>query len=205
MVVQWLKETVQVQTYARYVVTNGGESLVRITISGHPGSGTSTLVSGICQAKGWSSLNGGEIFRQEAKNRNLTLSEFGKLCAEDFSVDRSLDEVLKSNMTDDNGPEVMESRLSGWWAHLLELDCIRLWLDVSEQVRAGRVVDRESISIEQALANNRKRSKVDLERYQEMYGLNPEDSTPYTHVIDASGLNKEEVLSSALEILEGIK
>ena len=108
-------------------------------------------------------------------------------------------------MTDDNGPEVMESRLSGWWAHLLELDCIRLWLDVSEQVRAGRVVDRESISIEQALANNSKRSKVDLERYQEMYGLNPEDSTPYTHVIDASGLNKEEVLSSALEILEGIK
>ena len=51
--------------------------MVRITISGHPGSGTSTLVAAICEARGWSSLNGGDIFRQEAKNRNFSLGEFG--------------------------------------------------------------------------------------------------------------------------------
>ena len=111
---------------ARYAAMNGGETLVKITISGHPGSGTSTLVKGICDSKGWTSLNGGDIFRSEAKNRGLSLSEFGDLCANDFSVDKSLDEILKSNMTDMNGPDVMESRLSGWWAHLLELDCIRI-------------------------------------------------------------------------------
>ncbi|RJU99968.1 MAG: hypothetical protein DWC06_07780 [Candidatus Poseidoniales archaeon] len=176
--------------------------LVRITISGHPGSGTSTLVSGICEAKGWSSLNGGEIFRQEAKSRGLSLSEFGDLCKNDFSVDKSLDEILKSNMSDPNGPDVMESRLSGWWAHLLELDCKRLWVEVNEEIRAQRVVDREGISLEQAISNNRERSKIDLERYMEMYGLNPEDNTPYTHVIDASALTKQEVLSEALKILE---
>jgi CMP/dCMP kinase len=176
--------------------------LVRITISGHPGSGTSTLVSAICDAKGWSSLNGGDIFRQEAKNRNVSLSEFGKICAEDESVDRSLDDILKLRMSDSEGPEVMESRLCGWWAHLLELDCIRLWLNVSESVRASRVVDREGISIDLAMSNNSKRSRVDLARFQEMYGLDPEDSTPYTHVIDASGLTREEVLEAALKILE---
>ena len=72
---------------------NGGETLVKITISGHPGSGTSTLVDAICEIKSWSSLNGGEIFRMEAKNRGLSLSEFGDLCANDFSVDKSLDEI----------------------------------------------------------------------------------------------------------------
>ena len=187
---------------AKYVVMNGGETLVKITISGHPGSGTSTLVSSICEAKGWNSLNGGEIFRQEAKNRNLSLRQFGRMCSEDLSIDRSLDEILKSKMSDPNGPEVMESRLSGWWAHLLELDCVRLWLDVNESVRAERVVSRENISLNEALSNNRKRSDVDLARYQELYGLNPEDSTPYTHVIEASGLTKGEVLESALRILE---
>jgi hypothetical protein len=38
-----------------------------------------------------------------------------------------------------------------------------------------------------------------------MYGLNPEDVTPYTHVIDASGLTIEEVLEAALKILEEVE
>ena len=54
-VAQWLKGTVLAQMFAKSVVTSGGETLPRITISGHPGSGTSTLVDGICNAKGWSS------------------------------------------------------------------------------------------------------------------------------------------------------
>ena len=190
---------------ARYVVTSGGEIMVRITISGHPGSGTSTLVGAICLNKGWTSLNGGEIFRQEAKNRNLSLSEFANLCATDFTVDSYLDDILKSKMVEPDGPKVMESRLSGWWAHLLELDCIRLWIEVSDTVRAERVVGREGISFEEALVSNNNRSQKDLARYEEMYGLNPEERTPYTHVIDASGLTKEEVLTSALKILEEVQ
>jgi hypothetical protein len=38
-----------------------------------------------------------------------------------------------------------------------------------------------------------------------MYGLNPEERTPYTHVIDASALTKEEVLSSTLAFLEEVQ
>ena len=194
---------VQVLTFAKSAVMNGGETLPRITISGHPGSGTSTLVDGICKAKGWSSLNGGQIFRDEAKNRGMNLAEFGDLCANDFSVDKSLDEILKSNMLNPDGPEVMESRLSGWGAHLLELDCLRIWLHVSEEVRAQRVVNREGIPLEEALLDNRKRSEIDLARYQEMYGINPEDSTPYTHVVDASDLDSVGVLDAVMGILEG--
>ena len=188
---------------AKSVVMNGGEILPQITISGHPGSGTSSLVDGICKAKGWTSLNGGQIFRDEANNRGLSLAEFGDLCASDFSVDKSLDEILKSNMLDPEGPDVMESRLSGWWAHLLELDCKRIWLEVSEEIRAQRVVNREGISLEEAISANRKRSEIDLARYQEMYGLNPEAHTPYTHVVNASNLDLDGVLNSVLEILEG--
>ena len=45
--------------------------------------------------------------------------------------------------------------------------------------------------------------EVDLARYQEMYGINPEDTTPYTHVIDASNLDSAGVLDTVLHILEG--
>ncbi len=184
---------------------NGGEILPKITISGHPGSGTSTLVRGICDVKGWSSLNGGDIFRQEAKNRGLSLSEFEKVCSEDETVDKSLDEILKNHILDENGHEVLESRLCGWWAYNLEIDCVRLWLNANEKARAERVVMREGLAFDVALYNNQQRTAVDRLRFEEMYGLNPEDEKPYTHIIDASDLNAEQVLLQTLEILEGVE
>ena len=184
---------------------NGGETLVKITISGHPGSGTSTLVKGICDSMGWTSLNGGDIFRSEAKNRGLSLAEFEKICSEDESVDKSLDDILKQHILQPDGYDVMESRLCGWWAFKLDVDCIRLWLHANEDSRAERVVTREGLTIEEATSSNRERTNVDRLRFDRMYGLNPEDSTPYTHVIDASGLTKEEVIASTLKILEEVQ
>ena len=180
------------------------KSLPKITISGHPGSGTSTLVKGICNAKGWSSLNGGDIFRQEAKKQGFSLAEFEKICSNDESVDKSLDEILKQHILDD-GHEVMESRLCGWWAYNLEVDCVRLWLSASEDARAERVVMREGLSLEEALSSNKQRTHVDKIRFQQMYGLDPEDETPYTHIIDGSELTAEQVLLEAMKILEGIE
>lgn len=178
--------------------------MVKITISGHPGSGTSTLVKGICNHFSWNFLNGGQIFRDEAERREMTLSEFGDLCANDFSVDKYLDDILKENMLKNDGPEVIESRLSGWWAYKLNLDCVRLWVEVSEKVRAERVVEREGISLETALSQNSKRSQKDSARYLEMYGLSPADREPYSHVIDASEIDADEVLVKVIKILEDL-
>lgn len=161
-------------------------------------------MKGICNHFSWNFLNGGQIFRDEAERRELTLSEFGDLCANDFSVDKSLDDILKENMLKNDGPEVIESRLSGWWAYKLNLDCVRLWVDVSEKVRAERVVEREGISLETALSQNAKRSQKDSARYLEMYGLSPADSEPYSHVIDASEIDADEVLEKVIKILEDL-
>lgn len=173
-----------------------------MTISGHPGSGTSTLVSGICQELEWKSLNGGDIFRIEAKKRKLSLSEFEKLCAEDPKVDESLDQELRQQMQDSNGVEVIESRLSGWWAHNLELDCVRIWLHADEETRAERVMSREGTSLSVAMYENKARAEVDRRRFDKMYGIDIEDMAPYTHIIDVSDLDASQVLSDVLSILE---
>lgn len=174
----------------------------KITISGHPGSGTSSLVEKLMEHYNWGSVNGGQIFRDEAKARNLSLAEFGKLCNDDESIDRELDEKLKQYITDGE-IEIVESRLSGWWAYKLDSQCVRLWLDVSDDERANRVVAREGISFEQALQENSERAKIDSQRYMAMYGLNLEDKQPYTHVVDATHIGLDEVFSLTLEILEG--
>jgi cytidylate kinase len=178
--------------------------MLKVTVSGHPGSGTSTLVSLLCETKGWSSLNGGELFRQEAKRRNMSLSDFGQLCKEDLEVDRQLDALLKEEMmrTDEDAPSVIESRLSGWWAYKLGLSAPRIWLEVDDIERAKRVQAREGGDLNSIIEANQQRSKVDEHRFDELYGLLPQQTEPYTHIINASDLNPQEVLASVLDILE---
>lgn len=178
-----------------------GVSMPKITISGHPGSGTSTLVSRLVDHFDWRFLNGGQVFREEAKSRNMSLEEFGELCVSDTNIDKLLDEKLRQKILE-NEIEVVESRLSGWWAFKLSMNCPRIWLHVDENERAKRVVAREGILFEQALEDNRKRLLLDSKRYQELYNLTVDDEEPYTHVIDATSINAQQLLTKVVAILE---
>lgn len=180
----------------------GRVDMVRLTVSGHPGSGTSTLVRGLMDRFGWTCLNGGDVFREEAKRRGMSLGDFGELCKNELDVDRSLDELLRQRMQGDDSADIVESRLAGWWAYKLELPILRLWLDVSDEERARRVSNREGLTLEEALHANRQRSAVDGERFKMLYDLLPEDPEPYTHVLDATVLNASQILDAVVAILE---
>ena len=180
----------------------GRVNMVRLTVSGHPGSGTSTLVRGLMDRFGWNCLNGGDVFREEAKRRGMSLSDFGELCKNELDVDRSLDELLRERMQGDHSADIVESRLAGWWAYKLELPILRLWLDVSDEERARRVASREGLPFESALEANRQRSEVDAERFRLLYDLLPEDPEPYTHVLEATNLNATEILERIVAVLE---
>ena len=77
-----------------YVETSGDDPLLIPTISGPPGSGTSTLVTKIAESRGWSSINGGDVFRDEASRRGLTVEQSNE-AKKDLDVDRALDSYCK--------------------------------------------------------------------------------------------------------------
>jgi predicted cytidylate kinase len=182
---------------------NGGVKLAaRVTISGHPGSGTSTLVSGLCKTLNWTKLNGGELFRDMANERGVTLEEFGQQCMEDDSVDQALDKLLVETMLGNDSPEIVESRLAGWWAYKNDLQCPRIWVDVSERVRAERVVSREGGSVDEQMELIRERMSYDGSRYSDYYGIDIASHEPYTCVIKTDDLPIEGVLEHVLQHLE---
>ena len=166
-----------------------------LTVSGPPGSGTSTLVGKLCEDRGWSSVNGGDIFREQASERGLSVAEFSALCKQDLDVDRSLDDILKQVMSDPDGPEVVESRLCGWWAEELGLSCLRIWVSVSEEERARRIQNREGGDYQTSLEISRQRQSDDMERYRELYGIDLDDMRPYNLVVDADELDAEGVFA----------
>ncbi len=183
---------------------SGSDALPQVTISGLAGSGTSTLVEGLCNAKGWEYLNGGIVFRSEAERRGMELSAFAQLCRSDLEVDKRLDEELQRHMLKADGPQIVESRLAGWWAYQLELPAKRIWLEVSLEERTRRVVQREGGDLEFRKQEIIHRENEDLHRFHELYRLNPADMTPYTDIVEADELSAEEVLSIVLEIIEGV-
>ena len=95
----------------QYLFSRMGVNMVRITVSGHPGSGTSTLVQSLVKRYDWTSLNGGDVFREEAQRREMTLADFGRLCNDEPEVDRSLDALLRERMQGSDAADVVESRL----------------------------------------------------------------------------------------------
>jgi cytidylate kinase len=84
----------------------------------------------------------------------------------------------------------------------LKIDCVRLWIDVSDEERAQRVVAREGGTVSQALEANAKRSAIDAARFSELYNILPQDREAYTHVLDAGEMSIDEVFSAVTIILE---
>ncbi len=175
---------------------SGDETLLKVTISGPPGSGTSTLVSRIASSRGWSSLNGGDVFREEARARGLTVGQLSSDAKEDLDVDRSLDSLLQQRMSSHDSPEIIESRLSGWWAHKNSLNCLRVWVNVSEQERAKRIQKREGGDFDDCLRKSQNRQRDDMERYSILYGINLDDMSPYNLVVDADEMDELEVFQA---------
>ena len=147
-------------------------------------------------------MNGGQIFRDTAASKGMSLEAFGQYCIEDESVDKELDQMLTNVMLSDESPEIIESRLAGWWAFKHDLLCPRIWVEVSEEIRAIRVVNREGGAQSTQLALIRERMQYDAARYKQLYNIDIDSKEPYTCIIEADSLNAEEVLTVALEHLE---
>ncbi len=179
-----------------YAEASGDEILLKVTISGPPGSGTSTLVSRIASSRGWSSMNGGDVFREEARTKGLTVEQLSSEAKENLDIDRSLDSLLQKRMSSPDSPEIVESRLSGWWAHKNKLSCLKVWVNVSDEERARRIQKREGGELEECLRKSQKRQKDDMERYSTLYGIDLDDMSPYNLVIDADEKDELEVFQA---------
>ncbi|HJM18590.1 MAG TPA: AAA family ATPase [Candidatus Thalassarchaeaceae archaeon] len=177
--------------------------MLKVTISGPPGSGTSTLVSRIEISRGWKSLNGGDIFREEAKLRGISVERLSSEAKGDPEIDRKLDSLLKKRISSSDSPEIVESRLSGWWAHEMGLDCLKVWVAVSNEERAKRIQKREGGDFGDCLARSQSRQQDDKDRYLTLYGIDLDDLKPYNLVIDADEKDEEEVFSIVSSRLGG--
>ncbi|MEI7649060.1 MAG: AAA family ATPase, partial [Methanomicrobiales archaeon] len=86
---------------------------MRITVSGLPGSGTTSLSRYLSERHGFSLISAGEVFRQLAREHHMELAEFGRLAEADSSFDKMID-ARQKEIAGQQDNIIVEGRLSGW-------------------------------------------------------------------------------------------
>lgn len=168
-----------------------------VTISGLPGSGTSTASRAVATALGLDHLDGGQVFRALAAEKGLDLAEFGRMAEADPSIDLELDTRLAERGR--TGDVVLESRLAGWIARNEGLVGLRVWLACDDGERARRVAEREGRTPNEARRLNEAREASEAQRYRDYYAIDIADLTIYDLIVDTTVTPKAEVAATIVE------
>ncbi|MDD5318691.1 MAG: cytidylate kinase family protein [Candidatus Pacebacteria bacterium] len=169
--------------------------MAKITIFGLAGTGTSSVGRLLAKKIGADFISAGDIYRQTAKDLGLSLVEYEKICAVDGDHDRALEQKMKE-YGESHEHFVAESRLA--WFSMPDAFKIKFITDFDE--RLARVVKRDGVSLEAALAETSLREKAALDKYRTYYGL--EDYSADEHfglIIDTTHLTQDEVVQKICE------
>ncbi len=168
-----------------------------ITVSGLPGSGTSTACKLLQEKLGWRYVNAGQIFRQLAADEGISLAELGRRAEADASIDRQLDQRMVEIARQEERV-VLEGRLTGWMARRHALSACKVWCQAPLEVRAARVSGREQQSLEQARDEIAARERSERQRYARHHHIDLEDLSIYDMVTDTAAHSPEEVVSQII-------
>ncbi len=181
----------------------------RITIifSGMAGSGKSTLACEIAKKYGLKYVCGGDILKEMARDEGYKVTgndwwetadgiKFLSKRKKNPDFDKRLDEILLQKAKE--GGIAMTSWALPW----LNAPGIKIWVDVTQEVRAKRISGRDKIPYEEALEAVKKRDKENIHIYKKMYGykLGP-DKKIFDLILDANVKRVDELVKEIIEFL----
>jgi cytidylate kinase len=162
-----------------------------VTVSGPPGSGTTTTSKHVAARLELELVPGGAVFRALAAERGMSLADFGRYAIDHPDVDLELDARLAARAR--KGDAVIESRLAGWIAHNEGVPAVTVFVDCVPHIRAERVAKREGLTVARARADNRERERVERARYLALYEIDIEETAIYDLVLDSGALSPTEL------------
>jgi len=173
-----------------------------ITITGEPGSGKSTIGRKLAQELNYKHYYIGQIRRDAARKRGMTLAEYNKYGENHPETDTEVDEYQKK-LGEEEDNFVIEGRTSWFFIP----NSIKIYISVSQEEGAKRVFkelqeennrneDRELITLEDVMRSHREREKSDALRYKKYYNIDYFDKSVYDIVLDTTNLNREEAFNS---------
>jgi cytidylate kinase len=168
-----------------------------ITISGAPGTGTSTLARSLSHELKLRWVNSGKLFRKIAGEKNISVKEMNRLAEKGPDIDYLIDDAQKALAKEGDG--VFEGRLSG---HLLPAD-LKVLLKADLRTRAERIAKREAKLTEDAMRETRTREESEARRYKKYYNIDISDFSAYDLVVDSGKFDEAGTLAIVKAAVRG--
>ena len=170
-----------------------------ITISGKAGSGKSTVAKEVAKKLGLKHYSVGDLMRQLAKEKKMSLNELSRLAEKDKSIDMELDKKTIELRAADNF--VIDGRLTSYF---LPYAGLKVFLDCDDEVRAERILkdkrsDEKSKNLRELIKKIRQREQSERKRYDNLYNIDSHDKKLYNLIIDTTKLSINEVIEKILK------
>lgn len=181
---------------------------MRITVSGLPGAGDTSLSEDLARKLRYKTVRVGEAVKDLAKKRGFSIGKEGDASAflgkmgarERDSFNRALDKTQKRRA---NGNCIVNGRVSAF--NIPDAD-LKIFLTADENVRARRVAKRDGISIKNALKEIRSREMMEREMFGRMYGFDyAKDLGAYDLVINTSDHKRNDTRDMVLIHIKALK
>jgi cytidylate kinase len=160
-----------------------------LLLSGLSGTGSTTAAKRIAADLGLRYVYGGQIFRNLAVERGITLEELAESLEHDQETEREIDRRLIAEGRKDN--TLIEGRTIGW-IFPRDLEALRVWLTCDLNERLRRVEGRENHP--RSRDNLLRREAADNRRYYLLYGIEEDDYSPFDLVLDTTEMPVDEVV-----------
>ena len=170
---------------------------MKITISGLPGSGTTTVARILAKKLNLKLISAGEIFRQLAAKKGMTLEEFGKYAENNPEIDLLIDKTQKE-LAEKEEDVVVEGRLSGY---MVKNPNLKVWLFADAEVRYERIAKREGKDIAIVRSETKKREELERRRYEKFYSINVDDWSVYDLAINSGRFDAKRIVEIVLKAL----
>lgn len=168
-----------------------------ITIGGLAGTGTSTAAKNLSEYLNIPYISAGDVFRQLAKEHNMTLLEFNEFAEGNDEIDIALDK-RQADIANDADDLIVEGRISAFFVNA----DYRIWLMAPDNIRAERISYREDKSLDTVIQEIKERTASEKKRYHEIHNIDIDDLDIYDVVIDTSTFDEQETLDIITKCIE---
>ena len=172
-----------------------------ITISGLGGTGKSTIAKRLAKKLAYKHYSSGDLQRELAKKRGLTITEWGIKEQEDPQYDQMIDDRLRQVGLDENNVII-----DAWLAAHFVPQAVKIFLTGDLSIRAKRIAKRrktESFAdVKTAIKTTRTREKVNRQRWLKFYNFDYLDKNSYDLVVDTTNLNEDKVFDQVYNFIK---
>lgn len=171
-----------------------------IAVSGPPGSGKSTYARIIAHEFNLKYFSAGMVFREIAKEMNVTFAELHQIALSNFDIDKKVDETVINEAK--KGNIVIDAHLGAWL--LKDIANVKIYVTAPLEIRAMRVSKRDNVSIEDAKKFIKYREEINAKRFKILYNIDINDLSIFDLIINTALWNEEFIASTLISAIKNL-